>query len=39
MKHELAMAKVRAIYSWHNISDQYKDNEIQPRQWSKLGNS
>ena len=28
MKHEFAMAKVSMTYSWHNISDQYKNNKI-----------
>ena len=28
MTHELAMAKVTMTYSWHNISDQYKNNAI-----------
>ena len=28
MTHELAMAKVTMTYSWHNISDQYKNNTI-----------
>ena len=28
MTHELAMDKVTTTYSWHNISDQYKNNTI-----------
>ena len=28
MTHELAMDKVTMTYSWHNISDQYKNNTI-----------
>ena len=28
MKHEIAMDKVSMTYSWHNISDQYKNNKI-----------
>ena len=28
MKHELAMDKVIMTYSWHNISDQFKNNKI-----------
>ena len=27
MKHELAMDKVIMTYSWHNISDQFKNNK------------
>ena len=28
MTHELALDKVTVTYSWHNISDQYKNNKI-----------
>ena len=28
MTHELALDKVTMTYSWHNISDQYKNNKI-----------
>ena len=28
MAHKLAMDKVSMTYSWHNISDQYKNNTI-----------
>ena len=28
MTHELAMDKATMTYSWHNISDQYKNNTI-----------
>ena len=28
MTHELALDKVSMTYSWHNISDQYKNNNI-----------
>ena len=28
MTHELALDKVIMTYSWHNISDQYKNNEM-----------
>ena len=28
MKHEIAMDKVSMTYSWHNISDQYRNNKI-----------
>ena len=28
MTHELALDKVTMTYSWHNISDQYKNYEI-----------
>ena len=27
MTHELALDKVTMTYSWHNISDQYQNNE------------
>ena len=41
MKHEFAMAKVSMTYSWHNISDQYKNNKIKyspdnGRNWEKI---
>ena len=28
MTHEIALDKVTMTYSWHNISDQYQNNEI-----------
>ena len=29
MTHEIALDKVTMTYSWHNISDQYQNNQIQ----------
>ena len=34
MIHEIALDKVTMTYSWHNISDQYQNNEIK---WSPDG--
>ena len=31
MRHEIAIDKVMMTYSWHNVSDQYKNNKIK---WS-----
>ena len=28
MRHEIAIDKVMMTYSWHNVSDQYKNNKI-----------